>query len=228
MEEFNRRGGFGQTLKSAREAAGIDLHDLANTTKIQTRYIEALETETWAKVPGGVIGRGFVRLIAREVGADPVKLIELYNHSRGEELPATRAAPPDTQWKSSTVVPKLKPQMLLALLGLVVVIVLAVFGYRYVQSKREAAKPQEIVIHRLEVKALQDTWVKISAKGVSPDKTPLAANETISFDVEDAVIEVPDATAVEVVWDGAALKEEAKPGEAALIKLPRELENQKP
>ncbi len=228
MEENLRQGGFGRTLKAAREAAGIDLHDLSDTTKVQTRYIEALETENWSRVPGGVIGRGFVRLIAREIGADPERLVELYAGARGEEPPASRTVPPDTHWKSGQVVPTVNPRFLVALVVALAVCAAAFFGWKFYAKNREEKKAAQPVVHRLDIKALQNTWVKIKAKGVPEEKSPLGANEALSLDLEEAVVEVPDVAAVQITWDGQTLKDAAKPGESAMVRLPRDLESLKP
>jgi cytoskeletal protein RodZ len=81
----HKSGGFGEALRAARAKAGVDLRHLSDVTRIQIRYIEALETEDWGSVPKGVIGRGFVRLISREIGGDTADLLERYRVSRGED-----------------------------------------------------------------------------------------------------------------------------------------------
>jgi cytoskeleton protein RodZ len=92
-------GDFGEALRRAREAAGRDLIDLAETTKIQPRYIEALETENWKIVPSGIIGRGFVRVIARELGLPVAELLEKYRVARGDDDPLPGRVLPDAELK---------------------------------------------------------------------------------------------------------------------------------
>ncbi|MBI5444035.1 MAG: DUF4115 domain-containing protein [Deltaproteobacteria bacterium] len=72
-------------MRRAREAAGKELQDLAETTRIQLRYLEALEAEDWKTVPAGIIGRGFVRVIARELGLPAAELLERYRSARGAD-----------------------------------------------------------------------------------------------------------------------------------------------
>lgn len=230
MEEKPRQGGIGETLRAAREAAGIDIRQLSDATKVQSRYIEALEAENWPRVPGGVIGRGFVRLISREVGADSEKMVQLYMAARGEEAPASLIQPPDTQWKSGRIVPKLSPRSIALLVALVAVVALASTAVWKYRQPPEPAKPHEpaATVHRLDVKALQNTWVRVKAKGLPEEKNVVGQGETMSFDVEEAEVELPDAAALQIIWDGVELKQVAGAGEAAKVKLPKEVENFKP
>ncbi|NTU60660.1 MAG: helix-turn-helix domain-containing protein, partial [Deltaproteobacteria bacterium] len=45
-----RTKGFGDRLRRAREEAGREVKDLAEVTRVQGRYIEALEQEDWSVV----------------------------------------------------------------------------------------------------------------------------------------------------------------------------------
>lgn len=226
MADKNQVGEFGRALRAAREAAGYDIHRLSEATKVQSRYIEALESETWSRVPGGVIGRGFIRLIAREVGADSEPLVNLYMVCRGEDPPVTRAMPPDTQWKSGRIVPRIDRRGQLSAIVLVIVVLAGGWWlWRSRSAGKPAPKPAEApVVHKLDVKAVQDTWVRIKAKGVPEEKNAVAAGETITFDVEEAEVELPDGGAVQISWDGAMLRQVSGPGEMAKVKLPKEAE----
>lgn len=93
--------GFGATLRRAREESGRDVRDVAEVTRIQARYIEALEAEDWSGVPRGVIGRGFVRVIARELGAPAPELLALYRAARGDDDAEPERSLPETEWKVS-------------------------------------------------------------------------------------------------------------------------------
>jgi cytoskeletal protein RodZ len=66
-----RQVDFGTFLRQAREQRGLSLQQLALTTKISARVLEALERNDPSKLPGGIFSRSFVRAYAREVGLDP-------------------------------------------------------------------------------------------------------------------------------------------------------------
>ncbi|MHB8763020.1 MAG: helix-turn-helix domain-containing protein [Deferrisomatales bacterium] len=95
----NGGSGFGPSLRAAREANGLSLEQLADTTKIQVRYLQALEAQDWATVPEGVIGRGFVRVVAREVGLSPEDLLASYQRARGERDTEPSHALPEADWR---------------------------------------------------------------------------------------------------------------------------------
>jgi cytoskeletal protein RodZ len=65
------RSEFGAHLKQAREQRGVTLQQVAATTKISARFLDALEKNDQSKLPGGIFSRSFVRAYAREVGLDP-------------------------------------------------------------------------------------------------------------------------------------------------------------
>lgn len=58
----------GERLREAREARGMTSADVAQTLKLSTRQVDALEAGDWSKLPGHTFIRGFVRNYARTVG----------------------------------------------------------------------------------------------------------------------------------------------------------------
>ena len=83
------RGNFGERLKRERELREVSMEELTKATRISTRFVEALENEDWAKLPGGVFGHGFVRTIARYLGLDEEAFLSEYDSARAEH-----SAPP--------------------------------------------------------------------------------------------------------------------------------------
>ena len=78
---------FGPWLRREREQRGITLQQISSSTKIGTQYLQALEDDRLEVLPGGVIGRGFVRAYANYVGIDEEQAIAGYLARRGETLP---------------------------------------------------------------------------------------------------------------------------------------------
>jgi cytoskeletal protein RodZ len=73
---------IGVELRQAREALGLSLRDVSERTKIRQPALRAIESDDLRQLPGGAIGRGFVKLYAREVGLDPHAMAERFDEQR--------------------------------------------------------------------------------------------------------------------------------------------------
>lgn len=69
---------FGENLRREREMRGITLQEISDTTKISVRFLEALETEEFPKLPGGIFTRSFIRAYANYLGLDQEQVIAEY------------------------------------------------------------------------------------------------------------------------------------------------------
>lgn len=87
------RGNFGERLKRERELREVSMDELTKATRISKRFVEALENEDWAKLPGGVFGHGFVRTIARYLGLNEEALLGEYDLARAQYAPAAEPKP---------------------------------------------------------------------------------------------------------------------------------------
>lgn len=64
-------GSLGDWLRQRREELGISLEQAETDTRIRSRYLEALEMESFDALPDPVVGRGFLRNYAVYLGLDP-------------------------------------------------------------------------------------------------------------------------------------------------------------
>ena len=62
---------LGPRLKQARLAKGVSLRQIEASTKISVGALEALEKDDYARLPGGIFARSFVRAYAGAVGLNP-------------------------------------------------------------------------------------------------------------------------------------------------------------
>jgi cytoskeleton protein RodZ len=97
------KSGFGEVLRREREMRGVSRDEICAATRISNRFLEALETEQWAILPGGIFNRGFVRAVARFLGLDEDDLLAEYDlamieqHSRPEVPLRPLPPPPSTR-----------------------------------------------------------------------------------------------------------------------------------
>jgi cytoskeletal protein RodZ len=69
---------IGEQLRLAREGRGIPLREISDQTRISVRYLEAIESNDYGRLPGGVFNRSFIKAYAKCVGYDEKAAIEGY------------------------------------------------------------------------------------------------------------------------------------------------------
>ena len=72
---------FGEELRRAREARGLALEAVCAATKVPARHIRALESGTYAELPGGVFRRGFVRSYVSALGLEEADWMKRFEES---------------------------------------------------------------------------------------------------------------------------------------------------
>ena len=76
MTPLDAQRDFGERMKRLREQRGITLREIADTTKLSVRALEALERNDISRLPGGIFSRGLVRAYAEQIGADPEATVQ--------------------------------------------------------------------------------------------------------------------------------------------------------
>ncbi len=125
---------IGEILKETRIEKGYTLDDLQQTTKIQKRYLQAIEDGNTDILPGRFYARAFVKQYADIVGLDGEQLLkEHLNESvkdASEEFAENVAVPPSrsTQGRSSGPLNTLQDNLPTIL---IILLVVAIFGVIY-------------------------------------------------------------------------------------------------
>ncbi len=78
-------GSFGERLRREREMRSISLEEISESTKISRRHLEALESEDFNQLPGGIFNKGFVRAYARYLGIDEDQAVADYVAASDEQ-----------------------------------------------------------------------------------------------------------------------------------------------
>jgi transcriptional regulator with XRE-family HTH domain len=81
---------IGSPLRRAREQRGLTLQDIARTTKIPIRSLDAIEHGDFERLPGGIFRKAYIRTFAAAVGVDGNELAAAY-----ASVDAVDPAPPD-------------------------------------------------------------------------------------------------------------------------------------
>jgi len=75
---------LGLYLRGLREATGTSLDDIARSTRVGRRHLEALESDTFGELPAPVFVKGFIRAYCEFLDASPEEALGLYRETTGE------------------------------------------------------------------------------------------------------------------------------------------------
>jgi hypothetical protein len=83
---------IGNSLREARLRQGLDLTDAEQSTKIRSKYLQALEREQFELLPSQTYVKGFLRSYAEFLGLDGQLYVDEYNsrYVAGDEEPLAR------------------------------------------------------------------------------------------------------------------------------------------
>lgn len=72
-------------MRLAREARGITLRHISEQTRISVRYLEAIESNDYKRLPGGIFNRSFIKAYAKQIGFDEEEALEGYLRTAREQ-----------------------------------------------------------------------------------------------------------------------------------------------
>ena len=132
--------GIGERLRNAREAKGLTLAVAETLTRIRATYLSALEEEQFARLPGAVYARGYLRTYALALGLDPDDLMEAYPgaFSRSHE-PIFTSLP--TEIPIRPAVPPSVTRRIALYAGGAILLVIAILGIIGYQQLHQFAQP---------------------------------------------------------------------------------------
>jgi cytoskeleton protein RodZ len=78
---------FGEALRCERQRRSVSLEDIAQTTKVTVRSLQALESDAFDQLPGGILSKGIVRSYVRFLGLDESEWVERFLDASGQKNP---------------------------------------------------------------------------------------------------------------------------------------------
>lgn len=116
---------IGEIISSARVSQNLSLEDVGKSTKIDVKYLKALEENRFDLLPPPTFTKGFIRNIAKTLGKSPDDLVAIYRR----DLPAKSAGVPKKQISSFVSTFNHSPLILIAT-GIIVFLTYLGFQYR--------------------------------------------------------------------------------------------------
>jgi len=137
----------GEILKNARLKNGLKRVEIARQTKINLKYLRALEKNEYEKLPEAAFVKGFIRNYANTVGLDPNQALAVFRRDydqnvKGQVVP--RELTPSQAEKSSLWTPR--TTTIVGILGLAALLVVYfVYQYKLLAGapKLEVTRPEE-------------------------------------------------------------------------------------
>ena len=144
-----RNSVIGQELQKARLDKGLSLDDIQQTTKIQKRYLAAIENGQFDQLPGAFYERAFVRQYAAAVGLDVADFMQNHDITTEQVEPDLSGARVDADNVTragmhkveETAADKTRQMMPKILIGVAVIAIIAVI-WAVVASFAGSAKQQ--------------------------------------------------------------------------------------
>ena len=116
---------IGEQLRLAREGRGIPLREISDQTRISMHYLEAIESNDYKRLPGGIFNRSFVKAYARYVGYDEKEAIEGYTrYMRDSGNPGEEVTTTPYHSKVYTDAPATRSPVLTVVLAIVILAIL--------------------------------------------------------------------------------------------------------
>jgi cytoskeleton protein RodZ len=169
---------IGGDLRRARIARKQSIEDISRATKINSSYVQAIENETFDRLPGGLFTRGFLRAYAREVGLNPDEIVARYRTEFEPVAPTTETA--DTAQPHDEPIGSVRPAVdiegdaarsrQIQILQLCIILLIVAL---YFAVSRKPRPPQQT-----DVKAVEPVVA------TSKPETPVATNGTVTPDLK--------------------------------------------
>lgn len=169
---------FGEELRLAREARGITLRHISDQTRISIRYLEAIESNDYKRLPGGIFNRSFIKAYAKQIGFDEKEAMEGYTRTardQGEDEVVTTPYKPHVYTDGgsrSPLITLLLTILILAILSLGVYAVLHWYQRRDATSSIKPPPPSTT------------TSTQAANSSVPPTNAPTPATPTSEFHIE--------------------------------------------
>lgn len=96
---------LGEILTSARKEKKLSIQDIAKATRIETKYIRALENDEFQKLPSPTFVKGFIRNYAIQVNIPPEELIAVFrrDYSSPKNTTSEKESTSNIKQKSSII-----------------------------------------------------------------------------------------------------------------------------
>ena len=243
---MKERETLGEFLKRERELKKISLRELSKNTRVREQLLKAIEEDRHELLPSPIYIRGFLSAYAKYIGLDPHDVLLLYERSlKGEQI-----IPSEVKSERKVLRKAIWNRKQIWMVSGVIAISLLIsyFLHSYlsgIPNKQEASEALPITTttqtpevspavegkpFSLELKAIEETWVKIQVNGQSQTEAFFKPGEGSSYQATNRIeLLIGNAGGLDMVFNGRMMERFGKPGEVVtLVFTPQGVERKKP
>jgi cytoskeleton protein RodZ len=145
---------FGEYLKRERELREITLEEIRDSTKINLRFLQALETNNFDMLPGKFFTRGIIRSYANYIGLDVGDVLHRYDEFHFKE-----SSPEEEETGEKSQFDERKPSsknkiILWTSIIIVLILISVIFFYKY--EKKQLQISQIAILEETEVPEIKE------------------------------------------------------------------------
>lgn len=163
----------GQIIRAARQKRNLSVDQLSSLTKIDARYISALEEDLYHRLPSETFTKGFIRNLCQRLDLNSNELVAIFR--RDYRSPQSPSVP---QRRHRLSLPDTAAQAFPFILGGVVFFVYLIFQFRAIMTppKLSVSRPESHAVLTSPVEIEGDTAVDVTVylneeTKVKPDTT---------------------------------------------------------
>jgi cytoskeleton protein RodZ len=231
----------GAVLKKRREELGLDRDKIADQLKIRADCLADIENDSFDRLPAPVYSVGYVRSYAAHLRLDPAPFVEYFAQHLDRPRPSTIV--PIASFKKKS--PKIVYVVFVIVVGIAGWYVQTHHLHRTVsrgfepKNVRTAGAPEASTgrevrsvpavaekgevsdRHRLDITAVDTTWLAVRFKDGRKDEALLHSGEAKSWEfTETAELKIGNAGGIEIALDGRDLGRPGNPGQVMTLRLP--------
>jgi cytoskeletal protein RodZ len=238
---------FGKYLKRERESKKISLGEVARNTRVREHLLKAIEEDHYEVLPSATYVKGFLLAYAKYIGINPDDVVLRYE-SVLKGGPVTRPEVPPAKkisWNAKHF----------GMLGVIILISLIAFYFLFLRPSKPPVEPisekpkvekilpspvppqiagttstPEEQTFSIQLKAVEETWIRIQINGQPEHEMTLKPGETTSHRALKRVhLLMGNAGGLDIIFRGKSLERFGKSGEVVtLIFTPEGVEVKRP